>query len=241
MRNSAVISIQKQSVDGLERLSTDLYGLITHTELVREWSGPFRIRQNRNSDFFSVSPASGMFWPGEAVTFRVTLHPEKLPEAKLYSGAFLISTPEGWSRPVTVRADFRGEPGRLAVARCGVIYGKVSPQNEKGECEIEFQLKKPGAYYLFGFTSQMPWAVHLTPEGETRFQRAGFYGILGPERPLWCAMSTAMYSSRNHMPMKLDAGTHRFRITRRANFYYQLEAVALAERPEQLLNSPYSR
>lgn len=236
-----MISIQKQSVDGLECWSTDLSGLITHTELEREWPGRFRIRQNRNSDFFSVSPASGMFRPGEAVTFHVMLHPEKLPEAKLYSGAFLISTPEEWSRPVTVRADFRKDPERLARARCGVIYGKVSPQNEKGECEIEFQLKKPGAYYLFGFTSQMPWAVHLTPEGETRFQRAGFYGILGPERPLWCAMSTAMYSSRNHLPMKLDAGTHRFRISRRANFYYQLDAVALAERPEQLLNSPSNR
>lgn len=207
----------------------------------REWSGPFRIRQNRSSDFFSVSPANGMFRPGKTVEFQVTLHPEKLPEAKLCSGAFLISTPEGWSRPVTVRADFRNDAGRLSKERRGVIYGTVSPQNEKGECEIEFRLEKPGAYYLFGFASQMPWAVHLTPEGETRFQRAGFYGILGPERPLWCAMSPVMYSSRNHMPMKLDAGTHRFRISRRANFYYQLEAVALAERPEQLLNSPYSR
>ena len=35
MRNSAVISIQKQSVDGLERWSTDLNGLTTHTELER--------------------------------------------------------------------------------------------------------------------------------------------------------------------------------------------------------------
>lgn len=226
----------------LQQLDFDRPGSRTvKVHVDRGWSGRFRIRRNRNSDFFSVSPASGVFRPGKTVTFHVTVHPEKLPEAKLYSGAFLISTPEGWSRPVTVRADFRGEPGRLAVARRGVIYGTVTPQNENGECEIEFQLKKPGAYYLFGFTSQMPWAVHLTPEGETRFQRAGFYGILSPERPLWCAMSTAMYSSRNHMPMKLDAGTHRFRITRRANFYYQLEAVALAERPEQLLNSPYSR
>lgn len=102
----------------LQQLDFDRPGSRTvNVSVDRGWSGRFRIRRNRNCDFFSVSPASGVFRPGELVKFRVTLHPEKLPEAKLYSGAFLISTPEGWSRRLCVRisAAIPGVwPGRAA-------------------------------------------------------------------------------------------------------------------------------
>ncbi len=205
-------------------------------------TGSFRIRQNATSDFFTVTPASGEFQPGEPVILTVTLHPERMASAKVYSGAFLLTDDAGFSRPVSVRADFRGDAARVAQERRGVIYGTVSPQDDAGNCLLEFEVKEPGGYYLFGFASQVPYAVHLRRAGsDEEFRRYGFYGIHRPDRPTWQAMSPVLFSAPPPLPMMLEAGTHRFEVQRRRDFHYQLDAVALAKTPEELLNSPFIR
>jgi hypothetical protein len=65
---------------------------------------PFEIRQNRVFTWFTVSPASGVVKPGETVTLTVKVNAVALAGRPLFRGAFLVRTPSGLSRPVTVYA-----------------------------------------------------------------------------------------------------------------------------------------
>jgi hypothetical protein len=65
---------------------------------------PFEIRQNRVFTWFTVSPASGIVKPGETITLTVAVNPAALEGRPLFKGAFLVRTPSGLSRPVTVYA-----------------------------------------------------------------------------------------------------------------------------------------
>ncbi|WP_438480473.1 BACON domain-containing protein [Oleiharenicola lentus] len=64
----------------------------------------FEIRQNAVSDWFRVQPASGTVAPGQTLTLTVTVDAAKLKGRPNFKGAFLVRTPEGLSRPVTIYA-----------------------------------------------------------------------------------------------------------------------------------------
>jgi hypothetical protein len=70
---------------------------------------PFEIRQNRVFTWFTVEPARGTVAPGKNLTLTVTVDPARLRGRPNFKGAFLVRTPAGLSRPVTVyaAADFR--------------------------------------------------------------------------------------------------------------------------------------
>ncbi|QYM78567.1 right-handed parallel beta-helix repeat-containing protein [Horticoccus luteus] len=65
---------------------------------------PFVIRKNRVATWFDVSPATGTVAPGETVTLTVTVDPAALRGRPRFKGAFLVRTPSGLSRPVSVYA-----------------------------------------------------------------------------------------------------------------------------------------
>lgn len=64
----------------------------------------FRIRQNRVFDWFHVEPSAGELKPGKTLTLTVALDTKRLTGRPLFKGAFLIRTPEGLSRPISVYA-----------------------------------------------------------------------------------------------------------------------------------------
>ncbi len=63
----------------------------------------FQIRQNQAFTWFKVEPASGEIKPGKTLKLTVSL-PQKLTGRPWFRGAFLVRTPEGLSRPVTIYA-----------------------------------------------------------------------------------------------------------------------------------------
>ena len=65
---------------------------------------PFQIRQNTVFDWFTVTPANGVIVPGETLTITVTTDPARLTGRPVFRGAFLVRTPNGLSRVVTVYA-----------------------------------------------------------------------------------------------------------------------------------------
>jgi hypothetical protein len=133
---------------------------------------PFEIRQNRVFNWFKVQPASGTVRPGETVTLKVSVDSAVLHGRPQFKGAFLVRTPSGLSRPVTVYAaskfsiDLRPSeapntayieaasvPGIEQLVRettaPGVFDGKyVALVAGPGQTEIrsDFMLSQPGHY-----------------------------------------------------------------------------------------------
>ena len=74
------------------------------------YASPFKVRKNLDMDWFDVTPAEGVIRSGETITFTVAFKPEKLTDRRHFRGAFLVRTPEGLSRPVSVYAETDARP-----------------------------------------------------------------------------------------------------------------------------------
>ena len=108
---------------------------------------PFRVCKNDDMGWFSVSPASGVVESGKDVVFTVAFDAAAMGARRMWRGAFLVRTDDGFSRPVTLYAEtdhvppFRAEkPGETA------IYAKVDPANPFGT--YTFDVPKDGRYYF---------------------------------------------------------------------------------------------
>ncbi len=65
----------------------------------------FRVVQNAPHDWFMVSPAHGTIAEGACVPFTIRLDPTKMTRRRHYRGSFLVRTPNGLSRPVSLAID----------------------------------------------------------------------------------------------------------------------------------------
>jgi hypothetical protein len=134
----------------------------------------FRIFQNKVFNWFTVSPSSGEMNPGEIMKLKVAVDNGLLVGRPLFRGAFLVRTPEGFSRPVTVYANglfkeiFRPEetkqtvyvdPASLPEMKQWVIttndpsveggkYVTLGAAVKSGEVNAEISIPKTGKYFL---------------------------------------------------------------------------------------------
>jgi hypothetical protein len=138
---------------------------------------PFEIRQNRVFDWFRVTPASGQVAPGRSLTLKVTVNPARLQGRPIFRGAFLVRSPNGLSRPVSVYAatDFREDlrpaaaassvyleaaalpalaPNARPTTALGVSGGKSVPlAGPDGTVAATFTLQRAGKYALLARVS----------------------------------------------------------------------------------------
>ena len=140
------------------------------------YASPFKVRKNLDMDWFDVTPAEGVIRSGETITFTVAFKPEKLTDRRHFRGAFLVRTPEGLSRPVSVYAEtdhlppFKAEkpgefaqyldpfkPANAATAQLNVVdeplaqTGKALLFDRKTlgrGLDYEFEVPKDGRYYI---------------------------------------------------------------------------------------------
>ena len=116
---------------------------------------PFQIRKNFDNDWFEVEPASGVLQPGEN-RFTLTCRPEKMRDYRYWRGAFLIRSPEGLSRVMTVyveRTDYE-QPVEPVTGRARTIYAHlekpiVFERGQKAEpVTVAFEVKEAGRYWF---------------------------------------------------------------------------------------------
>src|SRR5262249_7670491 len=90
---------------------------------------PFEIRKNRVSTWFKVEPASGRVAPGEKLTLDVVVDPAAFHGRPRFRGAFLVRTPTGLSRPVSVyaSAEFREDLRPAAAPNSIYLEAAASP------------------------------------------------------------------------------------------------------------------
>lgn len=111
-------------------------------------NGKFKIF--RNDSFFTVTPESGAFTPGEAISFTVRLAPDAMPEERRCSGAFLIRMEDGLSLPVTVYADNRKPLAKLLSDTKRFVPGnRIRADRGAGEYAFEFDLPEKGVYFIY--------------------------------------------------------------------------------------------
>lgn len=116
---------------------------------------PFRIRKNFDNDWFSVEPAAGVLEVGEN-RFTLAFLPEKMRDYRYWRGAFLVRTPEGLSRVMTIyaeRTDYE-QPIEPVVGSARTIYNHLErpiifERGRKAEpVEVAFEVKEEGRYWF---------------------------------------------------------------------------------------------
>ena len=105
----------------------------------------FQIRQNSVFDWFTVTPASGTVVPGDTLNLTVTVDPAKLTGRPMFRGAFLVRTPTGLSRPVSVYAKgvYTAEK-RPASAGPNTVYIAA----ESGKVDTQVNIPQDSVYSL---------------------------------------------------------------------------------------------
>ena len=119
------------------------------------YSGNFKVRCNDR--FFTVTPAAGKIGKNSKVTFSVRLNYDVLDKARLHNGMCLVRFDDGFSREVSVYADFSEDKKLLDAAE-----KKAIPVRElkcgKGVCTGKVTIPAKGCYFLFAKGKFNGWA-----------------------------------------------------------------------------------
>jgi hypothetical protein len=222
------------------------------------FSSPYRIAKNSAFDWFTATPRNGVVETGKALTFTVTMHPERMTERATYKGAFLVRLANGYSRPVMVygKTDFVPvvRPSRDGVwvsyleaeaPSGGRAYGAIDDAAASGgkaillagdagkdPAEYRFGVPKDGVYFvLLRVRSSEPAGAHDSL----------FFAMDGRELKRSRLRSTtswgwSMAAQNRQMPLiclqprKLKAGEHVLRIAPHESIY--LDLIGITDNPK---------
>ena len=194
------------------------------------YSGTFRIVRPEFSPFFRVTPAEGTIGPGETLELTVTALPEKAPEARKNCGAFLIRTPDGLARPVSVYFDNRDDLGKVAAMRRNVVYGQVVKRGAK-KYTLKFSGVPQGDYYIAVRMTRMPWQIFHARPGEKMIKTGLKRGVPG-QKDGWAIVPWTSHWSFN-FPRRISGDlTVDFQVEMD---YNNILGCALVKTPEELL------
>lgn len=193
-----------------------------------DFRSQFKTRKNRDFDWFDVSPGEGVLESGKELEFTVSLDPDKMPKANLYRGMLLVRLPNGYSRPVSVYADFRACPIRLARERKRIVFLKPKFISDQ-EGEVEFKIETPGWYSLFA-KARVPFRQNIAVSiGDEKVEKAKLFKN---DRLEWT--SVCRYGGTpNSLWFHLSPGTRVFKF--RAANKVAIKEFALVPNPNLIL------
>ena len=205
---------------------------------------PFAVRKNFTSDWFDVEPAAGTLKAGENA-FRVTFRPERMKDRRFWRAAFLVRTPEGLSRCVSVyaeRTDF-APPLEPVTAGAKTMYALLpapitfdNAMCRKGEpATFAFNFAEDGDYWLFARVQGVDQDFALT---EVSVDGGDYKPALfrtWKTHPVWNMVSPGkkgMFSGSGFVaPLKLEKGRHAFRLRPRLHNRVKLLGFAVSDQP----------
>jgi len=161
----------------------------------------FQIRQNTVFDWFAVTPAHGVVAPGETLTLTVTADPAKLTGRPVFRGAFLVRTPSGLSRPVTVYA--KGaytEDKRPAAAGPNTIYINA----KSGAADAQINIPNDGVYSLLVRTTRkgnQKYDISLNDKTDSTTLQS-YYLNDDNDRVVWLYPFGQLKAGTNHITIK---------------------------------------
>ena len=112
-------------------------------------SVPFRVRKSFDADWFSVAPSQGVIPAGGEVRFEVRFDPGKMTGRRHWRSAFIVRTPEGQSRCVSVVAERTDHviPTEPIPPSTTTMYS--SPDVKDDMTVFTFDVKESGRYWFF--------------------------------------------------------------------------------------------
>ena len=169
----------------------------------------FQIRQNNVFDWFTVTPANGSIAPGESLKLTVTANSSRLTGRPLFRGAFLVRTPNGLSRPVTVYAKGNyTEDKRPASAGPNTVYVEA----DAGTADRQINVRNDGDYSLLARVSPNNppvgngrQGIDISINGKTSppTSHTGFWYLKnGVERVVFISSLGELKAGTNHINIK---------------------------------------
>lgn len=200
---------------------------------------PLSIRKNDSLDYLQIEPGNALVSYGQPLVLTVSIDPTKIPQAKQNSGAFLLRTPTGLSRPISVYVDASAHRELAQRSRAqGVIPGEVTPQDD-GSYRLRFTVPQEGSYYLFAHFARRP-PSNLKESSHGQSERAQTYCHQGSQA-LWAFIGRNSYSGQANRPRSLAAGVHEFTIAAwsRNGSIPTISAAVLSEDHNAFALSPF--
>lgn len=186
---------------------------------------PFTVRVNDDFPWLKVSPARGVIPAGGELVFTVAFDEARMQDRRRYRGAFIVRTPEGLSRPVSVwqttafSPPYRAErPGEAAVYAEGLKEGAFVPVADEWR-EFAFDLPKDGTWYflIHGYNDEIGELTTRNrqqlmvqvddEEAAVSFQQVRDY-------PVWTLLMPGKRFGNFACPFRLKAGRHVVKIRR---------------------------
>ena len=134
----------------------------------------FKIYKNDEFSFFSVTPAAGTVLPGKPLVLTVKVNKDKIRQARINNGAFLIRRADGLSRPVSVSVNSRSMVHLTEKLRKQAVHGKLV---DKKENIYEFDVPVKGVWYLMTFGNYLPKNMSVQLNGKVYPVRGTGFGI----------------------------------------------------------------
>lgn len=201
---------------------------------------PFKVRKNFDSDWFTVSPEEGTLKNGDN-PFTVTFHPAKMSGRRHWRGAFLVRTPEGLSRCVSVYAektDFE-QPARPVKSASTVYVTPPKPvlldraNPSSGSGDLAFEIAEEGDYWFFvrGTSERRHPSVMMSVDG-SEFQPA--FLTMWPTYASWNILrpGAAIYTAKGGLdPFHLKRGRHVLRLLPHKGAPATITDVAVSDQP----------
>lgn len=196
---------------------------------------PFTVVKPADMDWFTVAPAAGTLAPGEERSFTVSLDAQKMGGRRQYRGVFLVRTPDGLSRAVTLYAEtdfvppYRAEkPGDVALYAPEATAGVFRALDKGRPLEFTFDVPKAGRYYPMIHAKTWGW-IDVSVDG----------GAFVPSRqenaahPFWTLLTTdtkTLHGGGRHCWLDLTAGRHVIRL-RQNRGGLVLDGLVLTDNP----------
>lgn len=200
---------------------------------------PFVIAQTIESDWLTVTPSKGVITKDKPVTLTVKINPEKFTTARLNRTVFLVRTPEGLSRPVSVEADTRKDAALIKKNRKGVLYTNVV--NSKKSTKFSFDVPAEGHYFVMFYgkvKNGVAGKVTVFCDGKKLYKTPlhGSYQMMVTARDNTPSYFCLANWTRKNIPVKLTKGKHNFEVKYDVAGYAP-EGAALITSAEQLMYS----
>ena len=234
---------------------------VTATVEGADWSSPFVIAKNDAFDWFEVVPASGTLQSGRSVELTVRFNAAKMNDRRHYRGAFLVRTPDGYSRPVSVYATtdfippYKGNAPEkhfvsyldaFAPAEGTLPKTQPEPNGEFGKVVVlDGDFKKSGAItYAFDIPKDGLYFIHMRGYGagdlsiEGRIDDLEWTKVICTAIPYMSWAPVSFTNLRKHPDNRVNgieftAGRHTMTLrTHGGNRTYYLEGLGVTDNPD---------
>jgi hypothetical protein len=120
------------------------------------YAGSFKV--HCNDKFFTVTPAEGKIGKNSSVTFSVKINKDAITMPRLHNGMALVRFADGFSKAVSVYADFREDAKLIADAKRDKALMVKDLKLSKGVYTGKVTVPEKGCYFLICEGKVQGWA-----------------------------------------------------------------------------------